>query len=409
MGILKALGWLILLGAAAAAVAWYLGRETPVAVTTRTVELGRVEQTISAISSGMVRPAAEAKVAAGMMGRVQKVHVREGQRVSAGDLLVEMEHDDLDAQVRLAEANLRTGETRLAQIRIAASIQEQVMGSQFNQAAAQLEQAEKDFARLESLFAQEAIPRSEFEQASMALRVAREGRAAAAAGTRESLVRAEEIRAAETALEQLEAALAAARSARERAFVRAPFDGTIAKIFLEQSEAVAMGLPLLLLVQQDPPEIVAPFDEASLGALRPGLPARIEIDAFPDRTFAGEISYVAPIVAVNEDFSRTLEVRVAILEEPDRFVPGMSADITVIADSKEDVIYAPTETLIRDAFVYVIEDGRAVRRPVTTGLGNWETREILDGLREGETQITSVNLRELTDGARVQPVDDLNW
>jgi HlyD family secretion protein len=405
--VLKAIGWLVALAAVATPLAWYFTREVPVQVTARPVQRGTVEQTIAALSSGIVMPSKTAMVAAGTMGKIAEVHVEEGERVEEGALLVELEHDDMDAQVALAEANLQTGRSRLEQAKLAAGIEEDVASTQLNQASAQLEQARRDYERLESLLEQQAISRRELENAAMALRLAQEAQGAAAAGTRQKLVRAEEIVSVESSIEQLEAALTAAQAMREKAFVRAPFSGTVAKIHLKEGEAVAMGLPLLQLVQLDPPYITAPFDEANLSEMHEGQPVRIEIDAYPDRTFAGEVQWISPVVSVNQDMSRTLELKVRVLEDLEKFIPGMSADVTIIASQKENVVYAPSESLVRKEFAYVIENGRAVRRDIEVGIGNWETREITSGLQENDQLITSVNIKGLEEGVPVEKVESL--
>jgi HlyD family secretion protein len=405
--VLKAIGWLVALAAVIAPLTWYFTREIPVEVTAQPVERGTVEQTIAALSSGIVMPSKAAMVAGGLMGKIAEVHVEEGDVVEEGALLVELEHDDMDAQVALTEANLRTGRSRLEQAKLAAGIEEDVASTQLNQASAQLDQARRDFERLQSLLEQQAISRRELENASMALRVAQEAQSAAAAGTRQKFVRAEDINSAESSIEQLEAAVMAAKATRDKAFVRAPFSGTVAKILLKEGEAVAMGLPLLQLVQQNPPYITAPFDEANLSEMHVGQPVRVEIDAYPEHSFAGEVQWISPIVNVNQDMSRTLEVKVTILEEPEKFMPGMSADVTIIASQKEGVVYAPSESLIRNQYAYVLEDGKAVRREVEVGIGNWETREVLSGLEEGDQLITSINIKGLDDGAPVTRVEDL--
>jgi HlyD family secretion protein len=85
----------------------------------------------------------------------------------------------------------------------------------------------------------------------------------------------------------------------------------------------------------------------------------------------------------------------------------MSADVIIIAAGKDDVLSVPSEALIREEEAYVIENGRAVRRKVKVGVGNWQAKEVLEGLREGETLITSVGIKGLKNGIKVRVVDEL--
>lgn len=405
---LTILFWLIVAGAAAGAVYYYATREPVINVTAEQVTRGMVEKTISAISSGTVMPGTQSRLAAVALGTIAKVHVDEGDRVQEGDLLFELEHGELDAQVSLAEANLRMGQSRLEQVKIAAKIYDEISTARLGQAQAQLEAAKADYERIKSLADRKAVSLSDFDKISLAYRVAQETVVTAEAGRKEVEVRREEVRAAETGLQQLEAAVQVARVMRDKASVRAPFAGVIAKTLLEVGEAVAMGLPLAILVQEQDRYISTPFDEANIAEMYVSQKARITLDAYPGQTFEGELAYIAPVVTIIKDLSRTVDGKVRILTDPEKFMPGMSADVTLIAEKKDDVVYAPTESLVRDEFAYVIENGRAVRREVKLGIGNWERREVLDGLREGETLITSVNIKGLLDGVPVQVVDELD-
>jgi len=363
---------------------------------------------VAAISSGTVMPAQKSMVAAGMLGTIAALHVKEGERVEEGGLLVELAHADLDAQVVLAEANLKVGESRLEQVRIGAKIARDVAATRLSQAAAQFDQTQADYNRIKTLSDQKAVSASDLEKVALAVRVAREARAAAEAGVQEDQVRQEEIRSAEAALEQLRAAIQAASALRDKAFVRAPFAGVVAKKVLDVGEAVAMGMPLLQLVNDEGCYIEAPFDEANAAQVALGQKVRIEVDAYPDVEFSGEVTEIAPVVSFNQDLSRTLNVKVQVAENKEKLLPGMSADVTIIAEKKPSVLFVPTESLIRDQFAYLIQGGRTVRRDVQTGIGNWETREILEGLAEGDVIVTSVSIKGLENGSRVRVVDELD-
>mgnify|MGYP001244689690 CR=1 FL=1 len=112
-------------------------------------------------------------------------------------------------------------------------------------------------------------------------------------------------------------------------------------------------------------------------------------------------------MALNPDLSRTLDIDVEIEEGQEKFVAGMSADVIIVADEKPDVLYVPSEALIRDETAYVIENNRAVKRTIRAGIGNFLSREVLEGLKEGETLITSVTLKGLKNGVKVRLVDSL--
>jgi len=399
-------GWLIFLAILAAPVAYMLTREDMVEVTATTVERGSVEETVTAIASGTVKPSLDSMVATGSLGTVVKVYFKEGDHVKEGDVIIELDHQELDAQVRLAQANLKVGQSRLEQAKMGASIGAEVAATRVAQTTAQFEQAKKDFESMKPL-AGKAIRQNDFEKAALALKVAEESLAAAKAGQRENLVREEEIRMAESNIEQLEAAIAVAEAARGKTSVKAPFSGIVAKIFSDAGEAVSMGMPLVQLVDPSTSYVEAPFDEANAAEIRLDQKARINLDAYRDEDFTGVVDYIAPVVSINPDLSRTLNVRIRIQEGTEKFLAGMSADVILVVEEKDDVVYVPTEALIREEYLYVIEDGRAVRRDVTPGIGNWNATEITSGVEQGEQIITSISLTDLQDGVPVKVVDIL--
>jgi len=172
-------------------------------------------------------------------------------------------------------------------------------------------------------------------------------------------------------------------------------------------EAVTIGMPLLQLVNPSEIYIEAPFDEANASQIKVGQKVRINIDAYRDTDFYGTVDFISPVVSLNPDLSRTLNVQVKIEQDKEKFITGMSADVIILVDEKENAIFAPTESLIRGEFAYVVENGRAVRRDVTTGVGNWNTVEITEGLKEGDQLITSVSLADLKEDVKVKVVEKL--
>ncbi len=270
-----------------------------------------------------------------------------------------------------------------------------------------MEQAEADFKRLESLFQQKAVSQSDRDQAALAARVAREAYQAALANQRQNQARQEEVLSSRANIEQLEAAVTVAKAMQAKAFIRAPFSGVIGDIFVDEGEAVTPGVPLLQLIQDSVRYVEAPFDEANAAELKVGQATRLNLDAYRGVDFPGEVEYIAPVVMLNPDLSRTLNVKVRVLEDQEKFIPGMSADVVVLVDEKENVLYLPSEALVRQRYAYVVENGIARRREVKIGIGNWKTTEILEGLEEGETVITSVSIKELQDGVKVRIVSEL--
>ncbi|MDX9974197.1 MAG: efflux RND transporter periplasmic adaptor subunit [FCB group bacterium] len=405
--VIRSLVWVIVVAGAAVGGFEFMTKQDPLEITAAKVERGRVEETVSAISSGTVMATKDARISAEIMGKIISIPVEEGDHVNAGDVVLELNHEELDAQVRLAEANLEAGRSLGNQAVIGAGIYRDVAETQVSQAKAQRDQAAADLRRLRALYEQKAISRAEYDKVALAARVADETYQAALANQRQNETRQEEVKSSQSNIEQLEAAVEVARAMRAKATIRSPYAGVVSKILVDEGESVTPGFPLMQIVEDDERYVEAPFDEANAAQMKLGQHVRINLDAYRGADFPGVVTYIAPVVILNPDFSRTLNVKVRVEEDQEKFVPGMSADVVLLVDEKNDVLYVPSEAIIRQQYVYVVEDGKAVRREVKTGIGNWARTEVLEGLQEGDLVVTSVSIKELQPGVPIAVVEKL--
>jgi HlyD family secretion protein len=160
---------------------------------------------------------------------------------------------------------------------------------------------------------------------------------------------------------------------------------------------------VLDLLDPDSIYVSAPMDETDSGRVRPGLPARVTVDSHGGQSFPATVIRVAPYVVDFEAQNRTIEVEVELADRAlaATLLPGTSADVEVILDARKDVLRVPTSALLASGSVLVMENGRLVERTVRTGLRNWDTTEVQEGLAEGEQVVTSLDRAEVQAGARV--------
>lgn len=397
---LRAITLLILVAAILAGLAALFTRQKPLDVTAAVVERGRVEQTVSAILSGEIKPQQDALVSATYFGPVIDLALHIGDRVKQGDILLELDHAELDARLRLAQNALEAGQYQLDRAR----------ERKKNDNSKSIEHAAPEtYAPLDGQIPSQLLDRlKQLQNAPTSAPVTNDLNLQLPPGLFDTpLATAVDVELAEIRLEQLQTSLDMVKTLRDRAFIRAPIDGMVANVFIDKGETVGIGIPVARIVNDAAFHVEAPFDESAAGVLQVGQPARIELDAYRGETIPAEVSAVAPVVSVNPDMSRTLTVTLAIEHPPERLLAGMSADVTVVTNSKDDALVIPAESLIRDEFVYVVQNGRARRRAVEPGMGNWKTREIVSGLKEGELVVTSVSNKALHDGVRVRVVERL--
>ncbi len=136
--------------------------------------------------------------------------------------------------------------------------------------------------------------------------------------------------------------------------------------------------------------------------VKTGLPARITLDAFPKRRFNGHVRRVAPYVLDLEKQARTVEIE-AEIDDPDkgRLLPGYSADVEVLLDTREDVIRIPSSVVIDGEKVFVLNQTAGVleERQIEIGLANWEFTEVLSGVDIDDLVVSSIDREGVADQA----------
>jgi HlyD family secretion protein len=353
-------------------VLWQVTRPEPVEVVLAEVDRGPVYATVANTRAGTVEACQRARMSTSMGGQIARLPVDEGDRVKAGDILLELWNDDVRAQVTLAERELTAAGARSREIC-----------------------SMSDIAR---------------KEANRVLRLREEKVAAVDTVDRavgESEARAAGCEAARTQTEVAEARLDAARAAMDRTVLRAPFDGIVAELNGEVGEVVTPSpvgvatLPTVDLIDTSCLYVKAPIDEMDAGAIAEGLPAIITLDAFDDQRYAGQVRRVAPYVLDLAKQARTVDIEAAFLDEEEikSFLVGYSADVEIILDSRESVPRVPTEALLEGHRVIVFDDGVLEERVIEAGLENWEYTEVIKGLEVGDRVVLTVDRDGVRDGA----------
>lgn len=358
------------IGIGAAAIAWF-GRPKPVEVETVAVTRGKVDQTVTNTRAGTVKACQRAKLAPPMGGQIARLPVKKGDHVERGQVLLELWNDDIRAELQLARKDAAATRALRDQACVSAKV------------------ARRESDRLASLVERKLVS---VELADRAAGEAEAGEAACRAAGEQVLVS--------------QARIDAAAARLERTLLRAPFAGIVAEINGEVGEFVTpspVGIatpPAVDVVDSSCIYITAPIDEVDAPRVRPGMPARVTLDAFKDRSFRAHVRRVAPYVLELEKQARTVEVEAEIDDRDDALLlPGYSADLEVILAERPDVLRVPTRALIEGDRVFVLEGGRVHERKVTTGIGNWEYTEVTQGLAAGDRVVVSIDREGLKDGA----------
>ncbi len=346
------------------------------AVSVVRVERGDVVASVTNTRAGTVDACRRSGIAPSMGGTISGLYVKDGDIVETDQLLLELWNADYKAQLRLSNQDAAAAQSRSRQSCVTSSV------------------AKRKADRLVRL--QEK-------------NVASEDAVEAAVGDAESAAAACE--ASKDAVKVKRAAVEIAQATLERTQLRAPFAGVIAEINGELGEYVTpspVGVPTpptVDLIDNSCLYIKAPIDEVDAPEVRAGLKAWVTLDAFKQRRFSGQVRRVAPYVLDLEKQSRTVDVE-AVIDDPDMDVllPGYSADVEVIIDERQGVLYVPTVVVLEDSSVYVIPEagGLLEKRTIEAGLSNWEQTEIVHGLKEGDFVVRSIDREGVADGAQAR-------
>lgn len=254
-------------------------------------------------------------------GRVRQVHVEEGDRVTAGQPLVTLETDLVDAQIR--EQQARVDEARALHTRA----QRGPRAEETARARAEWEYADSNRRRLEKLLADGIIGRQQYDEAATRARTAQELYRERARGSR-----SEDIEAASAAVEREEGRLAYAMRQKEEAIVRAPTAGTVEVLDLRPGDLVAPNQPVAWLLEPGQLWVRVYVPEPSLGRVRVGQKAHLRVDAFPGREFPGRIVEIGNQAEYTPRNVQTLEQRMdqvfgakVAVENATELKPGMAA------------------------------------------------------------------------------------
>jgi len=352
----------------------------------KTAPVVRGDLVIRLTSPGEVFASRRAVIKAEVSGALKEVAAEKGRAVAAGAVLARIDERPYALRLESAEAERLKNLSEMlvenhfgdVERRVDPAIEEKILNS-----AAALEEAAGRFAA-------GRIGREEYDRIRK---------------THESLLieagrKKNEVRAASKGLTQAEVGVAVARLDLERTRVRAPFSGVLTDIKVSVGETVSGGQDLLTVVDVRDVRLEARVLESEIGRMKPGREADVRFSAYPGRVFKGQVRAVSPEVDPGD---RTCAVHVAMDNAYGEIKPGMHAEVEVAAEIYDDRLLVPQEAvLIRGGrkLVFVVEDGLAKWKYVTTGLENERYVEILEGAKEGESVIVEGHLT-LAHDARV--------
>ncbi len=371
-----------------------LFRESPEALTWDAVSLGEVRETISA--SGEIKAKTSINIGTSVTGEIKVLHVKDGQDVKVGDLLVTIDRERLKQQLSQAEAQLEASRKDAARLEAA------------------MKRAQENAARMESLFRQGLISDEEYRQSKLNL---------------ESAILNHE--AARSNVMQNQANVAAMRDNFGKTEIRAPIVGRVTALRAERGEMAIPGTSNLaganLMVISDMSEVIAEIkaNESEVVRLKENQPAQVTVEALPNRVFQGKVYEIASASESSGSDANMYKVKVILDmsgKDVDQLRPGMSARAVILTAEVKGALRVPLQAVLdregsmEDArkkgllspesrsVVMVVKGRKAEERPVQVGIANTQYYEVRNGLSDGERVLTGPvrKLKELKNGDSIK-------
>lgn len=347
------------------------------AVRIRTVQAESAAMPVVYQATGTVRARSSAVLSARVMGYLKEVRVQAGDTVTAGQVIAVVDAREIEAATRQAAAALNEAKMAMPEVQNAIAA-----------AKAQLALAESTYKRMKPLFDDKSITPQEFDEVSARRQMA-EANLAMAQAKRGQL---------EARIQQASEAVSQAETQRGYLTVAAPFSGVVVERKAEPGMLASPGQPIAIIEQAGAYRLEAAIEEARLKEIRAGTPATVRLDAI-DQEFKSVVNEIVPAL---EPGSRTFTAKINLPAGP-MVRSGMFGRAAFRLGEKQ-AVQVP-ERAVRSIGqleqVYVVDQGVARARLVTTGLRVGGRVEILSGLSGGEL-LAADTPADLSDGSRVE-------
>ena len=364
------------------------------AVNAKQVDVREVEAKLvrsSILASGALAFREQVLLRPEVIGQVIELHVEEADDVAKGDPVITLDPRAYHAQVKQAQARVRMQQIAIERQQLLI----QTLG--------------KRFERQQAMFASNLTDEDSYDSMQSDLALARV-----------------DLQSFQESLAQARAALEQAENLLSKTRITSPIDGVVIQVDVKVGETVVAGTTNIpgsaMMVIADPSVTLTEVqvDEADIGQVRQGQTAEVYTAAYPDRPLAGTVQSVASVARkMAGEAGLSFLVKILLHEQNSIIIrPGMSVRADIYTRSHENTLAIPVQAVLYDedtggedeqTYVFVMRDGKAVRRNVSVGIASDSDQEIIDGLEAGERVIYGPYrvLRHLLDGEDVKVLQDL--
>ena len=340
------------------------------------------------VATGKITPITKAAIKSKASGIVKKWYKDAGEAVKAGDVLVDLDKEEILTRVHQAEADLQGSEAS------ASAAQADVSRAQVDAEGPDVPLLKRNYERAQQMAKEGVFSQSQLEDAQKNYELALNKQNVARANL---IVAKAKLSQGIAAVAKAKASLEQNRQEYQNSTITAPIDGLVLSRDVEVGDAVSSILVMgsaatQIMTVGDIHEVyvLGKVDESDIGKVTMNQPARIKVESFKDKTFNGKVTKIAPM-GVEKDNVTTFEVRVSIDNPGGVLKPTMTANAEIILEEHHDVLTVPEAAMIYDkdkkAYVEVVDpkakEGKR-KIAITAGISNGSKTEVLSGLKEND-------------------------
>ncbi len=369
-------------------------------LSTEKVERGAVRKVLEETGIIKSQVGGIVKIGARSTGTIDRMLVKVGDRVEAGQLVARIDNRELVAQADESRARLNSARAELDRIEKVYPLRIAEAQSALDLAEARTTYSQNNYRRQQSLVAERVISTDELEKARQQADIdASQVRASRAALEREQEDFVQERSKAKLAVRQTEAALSAIEIRISYTNVKSSITGTVSQVTAQEGETIVAGLQVANLVTVIDPtrlEMWIYVDETDVGLARSGQPVEFRVDAYPGRTFAGAIATIYPEPEIRDNIVYYRALVEIDREQAELLRPEMTTQVQIVVEERANVLRLPNAALkwVDGSQVVFVQkpDGSIGRSTPKLGLAGLAHSEVVEGLAEGDQVATQVEL-----------------
>lgn len=361
-----------------------------------TVKVQKLESVVTAPAE--INPSLQVNIGAHIVGKIEKLYIKEGDFVRRNQKLVDLEPFAYQAQLQRAQAEVANRHIEVERAKVA------------------LKTADLEYKRAMNMQKQGIQAQELFDKSKLDLQNAQAGYDSSKEG-----------------VQQAEAMLTQARTDLSHTTIVSPIDGKVVQLNAHEGEVVVTGTmnnpASVIAVIADLSEILAEADvgETEVVGIKIGLPAKIKVDAVPDKDYVGRVVEIGSSATTRAGATgmRYFKVKSAITNADDRLRPGMTAQVSIVTQSEPNAVAVPIQSVVervppkpgqtksdtadenapKKKYVFIVKNGVAKMTEVTTGISDATRVAISSGVKAGDQIVTGPfrTLKKLKDGDKVEP------